>query len=67
MKNSLRTVTTVESHTEGMPTRVVTSGVDDAGPLFIDFSTRKLRAKYNDTLQVNASKELCTTFNCQII
>ncbi|MFM8627448.1 MAG: proline racemase family protein [Candidatus Nanopelagicus sp.] len=29
MKNSLRTVTTVESHTEGMPTRVVTSGVDE--------------------------------------
>ena len=41
------------------------NGVDDAGPLFIDFSTRKLRAKYNDTLQVNASKELCTTFNCK--
>ena len=40
------------------------NGVDDAGPLFIDFSTRKLRAKYNDTLQVNASKELGTTFNC---
>jgi len=40
------------------------NGVDDAGPLFIDFSTRKLRAKYNETLQVNASKELCTTFNC---
>ncbi len=36
------------------------NGVDDAGPLFIDFSTRKLRAKYNDTLQVNASKELGT-------
>ena len=29
MKNSLRTVTTVESHTEGMPTRVVTSGIDE--------------------------------------
>ncbi len=28
------------------------NGVDDAGPLFIDFSTRKLRAKYNETLQV---------------
>ena len=40
-------------------------GVDDAGPLFIDFSTRKLRARYNDTLQVNASKELCTTFDCK--
>jgi hypothetical protein len=35
-----------------------------AGPLFIDFSTRKSRARYNDTLQVNASKELCTTFDC---
>jgi hypothetical protein len=31
------------------------NGVDDAGPLFIDFSTRKLRTKYNDTLQVNAN------------
>ncbi len=41
------------------------NGVDDAGPLCIDFSTRKLRAKYNDTLQVNASKEICTTFNCK--
>ncbi len=41
------------------------NGVDDAGPLFIDFSTRKLRAKYNDTLQVNANKELCTTFDCK--
>ena len=41
------------------------NGVDDAGPLLIDFSTRKLRAKYNDTLQVNASKELGTTFNCK--
>ncbi|MBC7463197.1 MAG: proline racemase family protein [Actinobacteria bacterium] len=29
MKASLRTVTTVESHTEGMPTRVVTSGVGE--------------------------------------
>ncbi len=29
------------------------------------FSTRKLRAKYNDTLQVNSSKELCTTFDCK--
>ena len=29
MKNSLRTVTTVESHTEGMPTRVVTSGIEE--------------------------------------
>ncbi|MFM8632186.1 MAG: proline racemase family protein [Candidatus Nanopelagicus sp.] len=29
MKNSLRTVITVESHTEGMPTRIVTSGVDE--------------------------------------
>ncbi len=28
MRPSLRTVTTVESHTEGMPTRVVTSGVE---------------------------------------
>ncbi|CAB4343629.1 unannotated protein [freshwater metagenome] len=28
MKKSLRTVTTVESHTEGMPARVVTSGVE---------------------------------------
>jgi len=42
-----------------------TNGVDDAGPLFIDFSTRKLRTRYNDTLQVNASKELCTTFDCK--
>ncbi len=41
------------------------NGVEDTGPLFFDFSTRKLRAKYNDTLQVNASKELCTTFNCK--
>jgi hypothetical protein len=40
------------------------NGVDSEGPLFIDFSTRKLRAKYNDTLQVHASKELGTTFNC---
>ncbi len=39
--------------------------VDDAGPLCIDFSTRKFRAKYNDTSQVNASKEICTTFNCK--
>jgi hypothetical protein len=31
------------------------NGVDDAGPLFIDFSTRRLRTRYNDTLQVNAS------------
>jgi len=29
MQNSLRTVTTVESHTEGMPPRVVTSGIED--------------------------------------
>jgi len=29
VKNSLRTVTTVESHTEGMPTRVVTSGIEE--------------------------------------
>lgn len=29
MKPSLRTVTTVESHTEGMPTRVVTSGIGE--------------------------------------
>ncbi len=28
LRPSLRTVTTVESHTEGMPTRVVTSGVE---------------------------------------
>lgn len=28
MKNSLRTVTTVESHTEGMPARIVTSGIE---------------------------------------
>lgn len=28
MRPSIRTVTTVESHTEGMPTRVVTSGVE---------------------------------------
>jgi len=41
------------------------NGVGDAGPLLIDFSTRKLRATYNDTLQVNANKELCTTFNCK--
>ncbi len=41
------------------------NGVDDAGPLFIDFSTRNLRARYNDTLQVSASKELCTTFDCK--
>jgi len=39
--------------------------VEDTGPLFIDFSTRKLRTKYNDTLQINASKELGTTFNCK--
>ncbi len=32
------------------------NGVNDVGSLFIDFSTRKLRTKYNDTLQVNASK-----------
>jgi hypothetical protein len=41
------------------------NGADDAGPLFIEFSTRQLRTKYNDTLQVNASKELCTTFDCK--
>ena len=41
------------------------NGVDDAGPLFIDFSTRRLRTRYNDTLQVNSSKELCTTFDCK--
>ncbi len=29
MNDSLRTVTTVETHTEGMPTRVVTSGVGE--------------------------------------
>lgn len=29
MRESIRTVTTVESHTEGMPTRVVTSGVGE--------------------------------------
>ena len=29
MKDSLRTVTTIETHTEGMPTRVVTSGVGE--------------------------------------
>jgi len=29
VKNSLRTVTTVESHTEGMPARVVTSGIEE--------------------------------------
>ncbi len=40
------------------------NGVDSKGPLFIDFLTRKLKAEYNDTLQVNASKELGTTFNC---
>ena len=40
------------------------NGVDDAGPLFIDFSTRRPRTRYNDTLQVNISKELCTTFDC---
>ncbi len=39
------------------------NGVDDVGPLFIDFSTRKSRTKYTDTLQVNASKELCTLFD----
>ena len=41
------------------------NGVDDGGPLFIDFSTRRLRTRYNDTLQVNASKELGTTFDCK--
>ena len=40
------------------------NGVDDAGPLLMDCSTRKLRAKYNDTLQVNANNELCTTYSC---
>jgi len=40
------------------------NGVGDAGPLLMDFSTRKLRAKYNDTLQVNANNELCTTNSC---
>ena len=29
MMNSVRTVTTVETHTEGMPTRVVTSGIGE--------------------------------------
>ena len=28
MRQSIRTVKTVESHTEGMPTRVVISGID---------------------------------------
>ncbi len=42
----------------------IANGVDDAGPLFIDFSTKKLRAKYDDTLQVISSNELYTTFNC---
>ncbi len=32
--------------------------------IFQQKKLRKLRAKYNDTLQVNASKELGTTFNC---
>ncbi len=40
------------------------NGVNSERPLFIDFSTRKLRAKYNDTLQNNASKEFGTTFSC---
>ncbi len=48
-----------------LKTKFDSNGVDDAEPLFIDFSTRKLRARYNYTLQVNASKELCTTFNCK--
>ncbi len=39
------------------------NGVDSDGPSFIDFSTRKLRAQYKDTLQVNASLELCTNFD----
>jgi hypothetical protein len=35
------------------------NGVDDAGPLFIVFSTRKLRAKYNDKLmQVKSATAL---------
>ncbi len=29
------------------------------------FQREKLRAKYNDTSQVNENKELCTTFNCK--
>jgi hypothetical protein len=41
------------------------NGVGDAGPLLMDFSTRKLRATCNDTLQVNANNELCTTLNCK--
>jgi hypothetical protein len=41
------------------------NGVDDAGPLFIDFSARRLRARYNDKLQVSSSKESCTTFDCK--
>jgi hypothetical protein len=41
------------------------NGKDDAEPLFIDFSTRGLRTRYNDTLQVNSSKELFTTFDCK--
>ena len=28
------------------------------------FLTSKLRAKYDDALQVNSSTELCTTFHC---
>ena len=46
-----------------LKTKFDANGVE--GPLFIDFSTRKLRAKYNDTLQINASQELCTTFDCK--
>ncbi len=48
---------------------VTSNGIDDVGPLqdpfFMDFSTRKSRAKYDNTFQVNASKELWITFNCK--
>ncbi len=47
-----------------LKTRFESNGVDTIGPLFIDFTTKKPGAKYNDTLQVNASKEFGTTFNC---
>jgi hypothetical protein len=51
-----------------LKTRFESNGVDTTsdtiGPLFIDFTTKKTGAKYNDTLQVNASKEFSTTFNC---
>ena len=41
------------------------NGINEAGPLHIDFSTRKLTTKYSDMMEVNAAKELTTKFQCK--